>query len=53
MDWAEDNETDYIFGLAGNAALDVLVAEIADNLRFQQVRLRENASKTAPSVRAC
>jgi hypothetical protein len=24
MDWAEDNETDYIFGLAGNAALDAV-----------------------------
>ena len=34
MDWAEDNDTDYIFGLAGNAALDALVAEAADNLRF-------------------
>jgi hypothetical protein len=34
MDWAEDNDTDYIFGLAGNAALDALVEEAADNLRF-------------------
>jgi DDE family transposase len=34
MEWAEDNDTDYIFGLAGNAALDALVAEAADNLRF-------------------
>jgi len=34
MDWAEDNGTDYIFGLAGNAVLDALVAETADNLRF-------------------
>src|SRR3984957_15434626 len=34
MDWAEDNDTDYIFGLAGNVALDALVAESADNLRF-------------------
>jgi Transposase DDE domain group 1 len=34
MDWAEDNDTDYIFGLAGNAALDAVVAEAADNLRF-------------------
>jgi hypothetical protein len=37
MDWAEDNATDYIFGLAGNAPLDVLVAEAADNLRFHHV----------------
>ena len=34
MEWAEDNDADYIFGLAGNAALDALVAEAADNLRF-------------------
>ena len=34
MEWAEDNDTDYIFGLAGNAALDTLVAEAAVNLRF-------------------
>jgi hypothetical protein len=53
MDWAEDNGTDYIFGLAGNAALDAVVAEIADNLRFQQARLRENTSKNALSLGAC
>src|ERR1700746_121413 len=34
MEWAEDNDADYIFGLAGNAALDALVAEAADHLRF-------------------
>jgi hypothetical protein len=34
MEWAEDDGADYIFGLAGNAALDALVAEAADNLRF-------------------
>jgi hypothetical protein len=34
MEWAENNDADYIFGLAGNAALDALVAETADNLRF-------------------
>jgi Transposase DDE domain group 1 len=34
MEWAENNDADYIFGLAGNAALDALVAEAADNLRF-------------------
>jgi hypothetical protein len=34
MDWAEDNDADYIFGLAGNAVLDALVAETAVNLRF-------------------
>jgi hypothetical protein len=34
MDWAEEHGADYIFGLAGNAALDTLVAETAVNLRF-------------------
>jgi DDE family transposase len=34
MDWAEEHDADYIFGLAGNAALDALVAETAVNLRF-------------------
>src|SRR5262245_51049714 len=34
MEWAEDHDADYIFGLAGNAALDVLAAETAVNLRF-------------------
>src|SRR4051794_37299869 len=34
MDWAEDNDADYIFGLAGNDALDALVAETAVNLHF-------------------
>src|SRR5580765_2390690 len=34
MEWAEDNDADYIFGLAGNAVLDALVAETATNLRF-------------------
>jgi hypothetical protein len=34
IEWAENNEADDIFGLAGNAALDALVAETAVNLRF-------------------
>jgi len=49
MEWAEDNDADYIFGLAGNAALDAFVAEAADNLRFHhavssKVKLRTFAS---------
>ena len=35
MEWAENNDTDYIFGLAGNAVLDALVAEAARYLRFR------------------
>ena len=34
MEWAENNDTDYIFGLPGNSVLEALVAEAADNLRF-------------------
>jgi hypothetical protein len=41
MDWAEDNDTDYIFGLAGNAMLDALAAETADNLRFHHAMSRK------------
>jgi Transposase DDE domain group 1 len=37
MEWAENNDADYIFGLAGNAALDAHVAEAATNLRFHHV----------------
>jgi Transposase DDE domain group 1 len=33
MEWAENHDADYIFGLAGNSALDALVAETAVNLR--------------------
>jgi hypothetical protein len=50
-EWAENNGEDYIFGLAGNATLDALVAETADNLRFHhasssQAKLRTYASFT-------
>src|SRR5579859_3810713 len=49
MERAESDGTDYIFGLAGNPALDALVAETADNLRFHharsnQIKLRTYAS---------
>jgi hypothetical protein len=49
MEWAEDDDADYIFGLAGNAALDALVADTAVNLRFHhamssKAKLRTYAS---------
>ena len=49
MEWAEDHDADYIFGLAGNAALDALVEETAVNLRFHhamssKAKLRTYAS---------
>src|SRR4030088_1565893 len=51
MEWAENNDADYIFGLAGNSSLDGLVAEAADNLRFHHAvssatKLRTFASFT-------
>jgi hypothetical protein len=50
MDWADDNDdTDYIFGLAGNAVLDALVAEIADNLRFRHAMSRKAKLRTFAS----
>jgi hypothetical protein len=49
MEGAENDGTDYIFGLAGNSALDALMAKTADNLRFHhassnQAKLRTYAS---------
>jgi hypothetical protein len=49
MDWADDNDTDYIFGLAGNAALDALVAQTADNLRFRHALSRKEKLRTFAS----
>jgi hypothetical protein len=49
MDWADDNDTDYIFGLAGNATLDALVAETADNLRFHHALSRKEKLRTFAS----
>jgi hypothetical protein len=50
MDWADDNDTDYIFGLAGNAALDAFVAEAADNLRFCHAMSSEAKLRTFVSM---
>jgi hypothetical protein len=41
MERAESDGTDYIFGLAGNAVLDALMAETADNLRFHHAASSE------------
>ena len=49
MEWAEDDGADYIFGLAGNAALDALVAETADNLRFHHARRGQTKLRTFAS----
>jgi hypothetical protein len=49
MEWAEDNGADYIFGLAGNATLDALVAETADNLRFHHAKSNQTKLRTYAS----
>jgi len=49
MDWAENNDADYIFGLAGNAALDALVADIATHLRFHHALSRKPKLRTFAS----
>ena len=45
MDWCDGNGTGYIFGLAGNSALDAVVAEAALHLRFW------HAISTEPKLR--
>jgi hypothetical protein len=49
MEWAEDHDADYIFGLVGNAALDALVAETAVNLRFHHAMSRKAKLRTYAS----
>jgi hypothetical protein len=50
MEWAEDNDADYIFGLAGNAALDALMAETATHLRFHHALSSKPKLRTYASV---
>jgi Transposase DDE domain group 1 len=49
MEWAEDNDEDYIFGLAGNSVLDALVAEAATYLRFHHALSRKTKLRTFAS----
>ena len=49
MEWAENNDADYIFGLAGNAALDDLVAETALDLRFHHAMSSKAKQRTFAS----
>jgi hypothetical protein len=54
MDWADEHDNiDYIFGLAGNAALDALVAETADNLRFHHAILRQAQEQPDEAAHLC
>jgi hypothetical protein len=49
MEWAENNGSDYIFGLQGNSVLDATVAETADNLRFHHAKSRQAKVRTYKS----
>jgi hypothetical protein len=49
MEWAENNDADYIFGLAGNSSLDAQVAETAVNLRFHHAISRTPKLRTFAS----
>jgi hypothetical protein len=46
MEWIEENDGDYIFGLPGNSTLDALVAKTADNLRFHHAKSSEPKVRT-------
>ena len=49
MEWVEENDGDYIFGLPGNSTLDALVAKTADNLRFHHAKSRQEKVRTHTS----
>jgi hypothetical protein len=49
MEWIENDGDDYIFGLAGNAVLDAMVAKTADNLRFHHAKSRQPKLRTYAS----
>ena len=49
MEWAENNSSDYIFGLQGNTVLDAIVAKTADNLRFHHAKSRQAKMRTYTS----
>ena len=49
MEWVENDGGDYIFGLAGNAVLDAMVAKTADNLRFHHAKSRQPKLRTYAS----
>jgi hypothetical protein len=46
MEWIEENDGDYIFGLPGNTTLDALTAKVADNLRFHHAKSSEPKVRT-------
>ena len=49
MEWAENNDADYIFGLAGNTVLDALTAQAALILRCRHAMSRKPKLRTYTS----
>jgi len=49
IEWAEEDGTDYIFGLSGNSVLNAQVAEVAENLRFHHANSHEPKLRTHTS----
>jgi hypothetical protein len=50
MEWAENNDADYIFGFAGNNVLDALVAKEADYLRIRHAFASQDKMRSYTSV---
>jgi Transposase DDE domain group 1 len=50
MEWAENNDVDYIFGLAGNSVLDALVADTADYLRIRHASTNKDKMRCYTSI---
>jgi hypothetical protein len=50
MEWAENNDVGYIFGLAGNSVLDALVAETANDLRLRHAAGTEEKLRCYASI---
>ena len=48
MGWCEDNGVDYIFGLAGNAALHALAYKTADDLKVRAPRPGRSGCAASP-----
>src|SRR5260370_531944 len=49
MEWIEENDGDYIFGLPGNGTFDDVVAKTADNLGFPDAKSCQEKGRTHTS----